>query len=141
MAILSLVPITMMLFVPPTIVSWILISSLVFHFLYTGILIYPNFIPPVPKLWQFFLTVSLFLGSMIALIMIFTLLRIIQERKETQHQFRILTLEETFSSPFDLDLLFGFLPLEDPFNCLDLYIDCVFTSPDSSSSSISPTPD
>ena len=83
MAILSLVPITMMLFVPPTLVSWIFISSLVFHFLYTGILIYPNFIPPVPKLWQFFLTVSLFLGSMIALIMIFTLLRIIQERKET----------------------------------------------------------
>ena len=48
--------------------------------------------PPVPKFCQFLLMMTLFLGSTIALMMVFIIFGVIQERKK--NQWISLTLEE-----------------------------------------------
>ena len=89
---------SLILFVPPNIVPWILISSLIFHLISTNRLINSNLMPPVPKFWKFLLTMKSFIGFTIALMMVFNLFRVIYERKETQHQRRSLPLEEMINS-------------------------------------------
>ena len=70
------------LFTSPNIIPWVLISSLICHLLSTGIWIGSNLVPPVIKFRQFLLTVKSFLGSTIALMMVFPLFVFIQESKE-----------------------------------------------------------
>ena len=70
------------LFTSPNIIPWVLISSLICHLLSTGIWISSNLVPPVIKFRKFLLTVKSFLGSTIALMMVFPLFVFIQESKE-----------------------------------------------------------
>ena len=98
MALLTLGTLSLMIFALPSIVSRILISSLSFHLLSTVIFVGSNFMPPVPKFYFIFMMMNPFLGSTTAFIMVFLIIRIIQEMKEKSHHCRSLPLEEIISS-------------------------------------------
>ena len=78
MALLAMGPSSLILYAPPNIVPWILIRSLICCLLSTGRLIGSNLMPPVPNFRLFSLMMTPFMGSTIALMVVFTLFRVIQ---------------------------------------------------------------
>ena len=116
MDLLTLGPSSLMIFKPPNIVLWILISSLSYHLLSTGRTIDSNLMPPIPKFHKISLIMTPFLVSTTGLMMVCTLFRVLQEIKEAPHQWKRHHLFDSVSSPSELDLFFDLPPSEELLN-------------------------
>ena len=82
MTLLTLGNLSLIIFSPPSILLRILIKSSSCHLLYTGRFIGSNLMPPVSKFRIVLLTITLFMVSMNALMMLLPLFRVFRKKKK-----------------------------------------------------------
>ena len=91
-----------------------------------------NLMPPVPKFWIFLLMMAPFLCSTTYFMMVFPLLRVLQEIKHTSYQWRILPLEKTISyfilSPETLSWAFSLIAYPWRRHSIGLVFECLINN-------------